>query len=83
MTKLYFCRNNAYDFILSYNPDDIDIYGTEICRMLYTDEIYDVIDYVNYLQNIQDNTSWEILEGTPEEILKECEILAEIETNNL
>lgn len=83
MTKLYFCRNNAYNFVLSYNPDDIDIYGTEICRMLYTDEIYNVIDYVNYLQNIQDNTSWEILEGTPKEILKGCEILAEIETNNL
>lgn len=79
MKRLYFARNNAFDFVLSYDKNDIDFYGNEICRMLYADEIYDVTDYVSYLQKVEDDSSWEILEGSLDEILKDCEILAEIE----
>lgn len=80
MTKMYYVRTNGFDMIVSDNGD---------VRRIYTsfDDIKQATnDYENreaealaILENIEDDSSWEIFEETVEELTEGSEILAEIE----
>lgn len=76
MKKLYFVRTNAYDMLVS---DDGEI------RRVLTDnddeQLYKVEDYEAYLQQIEDDSSWEEYEEPIEEFTEafDNEVLAAIE----
>lgn len=76
MKKLYFVRTNAYDMLVS---DDGEI------RRVLTDndeeQLYKVEDYEAYLQQVEDDSSWEEYEEPIEEFTEafDNEMLAVIE----
>lgn len=76
MKKLYFVRTNAYDMLVS---DDGEI------RRVLTDndeeQLYKVEDYEAYLQQVEDDSSWEEYEEPIEEFTEafDNEVLAVIE----
>lgn len=76
MKKLYFVRTNAYDMLVS---DDGEI------RRVLTDndeeQLYKVKDYEAYLQQVEDDSSWEEYEEPIESFTKafDNKVLAEIE----
>lgn len=81
MKKLYYISTNAYDMVVS---DD-----GEIRRVLADSSSFAVCDHFDraaeFLNEIEDDSSWEELEETVEEILAhdEVEIIAECERNDL
>lgn len=76
MKKVYFVRTNAYDMLVS---DDGEI------RRVLTDndeeQLYKVEDYEVYLQQVEDDSSWEEYEEPIEEFTEafDNEVLAVIE----
>lgn len=81
MKKLYYISTNGYDMIVS---DD-----GEIRRALADSSRFAVCDHrdraAEFLNEIEDDSSWEELEETVEEILEndEVEIIAECERNDI
>lgn len=81
MKKVYYISTNAYDMVVS---DD-----GEIRRVLADSSSFAVCDHLDraaeFLNEIEDDSSWEELEETVEEILAhdEVEIIAECERNDL
>ena len=81
MKKLYYISTNAYDMVVS---DD-----GEIRRVLADSSSFAVYEHrdraAEFLNEIEDDSSWEELEETVEEILAhdEVEIIAECERNDL
>ena len=76
MKKLYFIRTNGYDMLVS---DDGET------RRVLTDnddeQLYKVKDYEAYLQQIEDDSSWEVFENPIEDFIEafDNEVLAELE----
>lgn len=73
MRKLYLIDTQDYRFLMS---DD-----GEFRRVLTDDKdpsMYD-IDPIDYLNAVEDDSSWEVYEETVEELLTEAEIVASIE----
>lgn len=81
MKKLYYISTNGYDMIVS---DD-----GEVRRALADSSRFAVCDHrdraAEFLNEIEDDSSWEELEETIEDLLKfdEVEIVAECERNDL
>lgn len=81
MKKLYFISTNGYDMVVS---DD-----GETRRVLADSSSFAVCDHLDraaaFLNEIEDDSSWEELEETIEELLEsdEVEIVAECERNDL
>lgn len=81
MKKLYYISTNAYDMVVS---DD-----GEVRRALADSSRFAVCEHrdraAEFLNEIEDDSSWEELEETIEEILAhdEVEIIAECERNDL
>ena len=81
MKKLYYISTNAYDMVVS---DD-----GEIRRVLADSSSFAVYEHrdqvAEFLNEIEDDSSWEELEETIEELLEsdEVEIVAECERNDL
>lgn len=81
MKKLYYISTNGYDMVVS---DD-----GETRRALADSSSFAVCDHrdraAEFLNEIEDDSSWEELEETIEEILEndEVEIIAECERNDI
>ena len=81
MKKLYYISTNGYDMIVS---DD-----GEVRRALADSSHFAVCEHrdraAEFLNEIEDDSSWEELEETIEDLLKfdEVEIVAECERNDL
>lgn len=71
MKKVYFVRTNGYDMLVS---DDGEI------RRVLTDNndehLYKVKDHVAYLQQIEDDSSWEEFENSISDFIDGNEVLA-------
>lgn len=76
MKKIYFIRTNAYDMLVS---DD-----GEIRRALVDnddEQLYKVENHKAYLEQVEDDSSWEVFENPIEEFTEafDNEVLAVIE----
>ena len=73
MKKVYFVRTNGYDMLVS---DDGEI------RRVLTDnndeQLYKFEDYVAYLQQIEDDSSWEEFENSISDFIDDNEVLAAV-----
>ena len=74
MKKLYFLRTNGYDMIASSDNEDIR-YLTETNDFPIHASKDEAMDF---LSRVEDDSSWEVLDSGFDDVLKECEIIAEI-----